>query len=308
METEGQVWFTYTGADGEVIDDQATHVIVQARVIRTRAFFQHRKIVEVICSEDVEKVESFAFYRCPSLRRVIMPNVKVVERSSFLSCEALEDVECDKLEIVKEYAFYWCRSLRSINLPSVRIVWNEAFYGCSLTDVKFGNKLERLKEIAFCNCESLERITIPFKDGLITADNIFMGCDNLHQVDLVDGEVLHEAIAAFQLEEWRYEMSEEIDSINQILPNASAGRWNGWGDEEEDPGEKAQAIRVWIISVFREIMYYQEEHYNLLNEAATALQLALPSEIVMNNVLSFLKLPSHSFEVDEPRYDYGYSG
>lgn len=37
----------------------------------------------------------------------------------------------------------------------------------------------------------------------------------------------------------------------------------------------------------------------MLNEAATTLQLALPDDIVTNNVLSFLELPSYSFEWTE---------
>ena len=51
MAAEGgnTIWFTYTGVDGEVIDEEATHIIVQARVIRREAFDRHPNIVEVIC-------------------------------------------------------------------------------------------------------------------------------------------------------------------------------------------------------------------------------------------------------------------
>ena len=87
-------------------------------------------------------------------------------------------------------------------------------------------------------------------------------------------------------------MNEEIDSINRILPTVSAG---GWDDE----GEKAQAIRTWIRSVLHKIVKYKAEHQRIVDEAATTLQLALPQDIVMNNVLPFLELPSHSFEVED---------
>ena len=62
------VRFTYTGADDEVIPDEATHILVQARAIRRNAFRNHRNIVEVTCHEDVEKIEEQAFYECRSLR------------------------------------------------------------------------------------------------------------------------------------------------------------------------------------------------------------------------------------------------
>ena len=307
--------FTYTGADGQVIPREATHIFVRARVVRREAFRGHPNIVEVICDEDVEKIEEYAFCECRSLRRVIMRGVKIVEESAFQSCVALEEVECDKLEIIGNSAFFWCfGSLRSINLPSARIVGRKAFGYCTvLMDVKFGKKLERIEEKAFWACSNhipleprtgLERITIPLKDGLFTEDGIFTECDNLSHVDLIEGE-LHETIAALHLEEWRNDMNEEIDSINQTLPDSYAGNSlvENEDDDDADPtwdnGEKAQAIRGWIRSVLRKIILYQDEHQRLLNEASTTLEVALPNDIVRNSVLPFLELPSYSFEVED---------
>eukprot|EP00577_Skeletonema_sp_RCC1716_P020745 CAMPEP_0113427974 /NCGR_PEP_ID=MMETSP0013_2-20120614/31613_1 /TAXON_ID=2843 ORGANISM="Skeletonema costatum, Strain 1716" /NCGR_SAMPLE_ID=MMETSP0013_2 /ASSEMBLY_ACC=CAM_ASM_000158 /LENGTH=299 /DNA_ID=CAMNT_0000316487 /DNA_START=82 /DNA_END=981 /DNA_ORIENTATION=+ /assembly_acc=CAM_ASM_000158 len=289
--------YNYAGEDDEVPDD-VTHITVDksVTVIPEDAFSRNRNIVEVIFDENVKGVEECAFYMCPSLRRVIMPGVEVVERSAFNCCEALTGVECGKLEIIRELAFSGCESLRSIDLPSAKIVGEDAFYDCpALTDAKFGRKLERIEGEAFADCPSLERITIPLKDGLITADDIFSGCENLKHVDLVQGEPLL-TIAALQLEEWRNDMNEEIDSINQILPTVGAG--GGYNDVREfDEGEKAQAIRTWIGSVIGKIIHYQAEQQRLLDEeVATTLQLALPRDIVMNSVLPFLYLPSYTFE------------
>eukprot|EP00573_Skeletonema_grethae_P006891 CAMPEP_0201710248 /NCGR_PEP_ID=MMETSP0578-20130828/58528_1 /ASSEMBLY_ACC=CAM_ASM_000663 /TAXON_ID=267565 /ORGANISM="Skeletonema grethea, Strain CCMP 1804" /LENGTH=386 /DNA_ID=CAMNT_0048199273 /DNA_START=126 /DNA_END=1283 /DNA_ORIENTATION=+ len=377
------VRYIYRGEEGEVIPDGATHIAVREDVtnIRSRAFFEHRNIIEVIfhegvekiehrafegcqrlrqvimpgvkvveqiaffgclaltdvecgkleiienlafcfCAslkastvifhEGVEKIEEEAFFRCTSLRRGIMPGVKIAENGAFCGCEALTDVEWGKLEIIGRNAFCFCPSLRSINLPSVEIVKGWAFSSCygltdatfcsklerfddcafcvceslerltiplkdglitrdtifircenlncltdvecgkleiienlafcfcaslksinlksarivegsafsncfDLTEATFSSKLERFDDFAFCVCDSLERLTIPLKDGLITRDTIFIRCENLNCVDLVEGE-LHETIASLQLEEWRNDMNEEIDSINQTLP------------------------------------------------------------------------------------------
>eukprot|EP00573_Skeletonema_grethae_P001940 CAMPEP_0201689684 /NCGR_PEP_ID=MMETSP0578-20130828/3240_1 /ASSEMBLY_ACC=CAM_ASM_000663 /TAXON_ID=267565 /ORGANISM="Skeletonema grethea, Strain CCMP 1804" /LENGTH=78 /DNA_ID=CAMNT_0048174405 /DNA_START=42 /DNA_END=274 /DNA_ORIENTATION=- len=70
------VRFTYTGE--EVIPDDVTHVFVDVKTIRGRAFQWHQNIVEVICHDKVEKIEEEAFSGCPSLRRVIMRGVKIV--------------------------------------------------------------------------------------------------------------------------------------------------------------------------------------------------------------------------------------
>jgi len=187
--------------------------------------------------------------------------------------------------------------LGSINLPSARVIEGNAFNDCAaLTDAKFGSKLDRIKGLAFYECTSLERITIPLKDGMLTADDIFQECENLKQVDLVEGPI-HETIAALQLEEWRNDMYEEINSINQILPTVDAGRWDDDVGESNE-GKKAQAIRTWIRSVLRKIILYQAWHQRYLNEEiATTLPPVLPRDIVMNNVLPFLELPSHTFEL-----------
>ncbi len=234
------VRYLYRGEDGEHIPFGTTHITVHksVTVVREIAFINHPNIVEVVCHDKVEKIERLAFDHCPSLRRLIMPGVTIVGRGAFYCCDALTDVECGKLEIIKHCAFRCCKSLRSINLPSAEVVEERAFADCTaLTDVKFGNKLERIKEFLFCNC-SLERITIPLKDGMLTSDDIFKGCNNLNYVDLVEG-ALHETIADLHLEEWRNDMDDEIDSINQILPTC---RDDGFDNFNE--GERARAIRA----------------------------------------------------------------
>ena len=247
--------------------------------------------------ENVELVEEYAFNKCHSLRRVIMPGVKIVERWAFEDCRSLTDVECGKLETIGVEAFSDCFSLKSINLSSTRIFEQYSLDGCkALTSVKFGSNLERIDERAFGVCRSLEHITIPLKDGLIATDDIFIGCINLRHVDLVEG-ALHETVSALHLEEWGDDMEREIDSINRILPNARAGRHGHYGSD--DPGEKAYVVRMWIRSVLGKIIRYKAEHESLLNEAATTLQLILPQDLIMNNVIPFLELPSHSFEVED---------
>jgi hypothetical protein len=112
-------------------------------------------------------------------------------------------------------------------------------------------------------------------------------------------------------------MSEEIKRINHILPNTDAG--TSLLDDDES-GEKAREIRLWITSVLQKIEDYKVEHHTLLKEAATTLELALwksrlggdnndvPAEgekegrtecrnncgadmsIVIPNVMSFLKI------------------
>ena len=243
----------------------------------------------------------YAFDDCPALRRVIMRGVTVIKEAAFLDCDALTDVECDKLEIIGWCAFSRCKSLTSINMPSARRVESNAFNECrALAEAKFGTMVERIGGMPFRFCTSLERITVPLKDGLITRDgcrDIFLGCGKLNHVDLVEGE-LHETIAALYLEDWKRDMSAEINSIGLILSNAqSAG--GGWEQEQRLERERANAVRRWIRSILRKIIHYQAEHQRLLYQAASTLRFALPQDITSNNVLPFLQLPPHTFELGD---------
>lgn len=93
-----------------------------------------------------------------------------------------------------------------------------------------------------------------------------------------------------------------VDSINQFLPITSAGRYDtldvGGG---LDVGGKAAIIRGWMKFLLRKIIRYKVAHRRLLEEAATILELelALPNDTVMNNVLPFLDLPLHRFDGEE---------
>ena len=149
-----------------------------------------------------------------------------------LWCFALSHVECDKLERIGARAFNCCTSLRSINLPSARIVERCAFsvLQTALKGAKFGSKLERIEGRVFCGCPSLERITIPLKNGVITDDDVFMECRVFKIIALIERTLLHETIAALHLEDWRNDLSVEIDSINH-LPTVDAGRSD---DDDED--------------------------------------------------------------------------
>ena len=287
--------------DGNLLESillNITHLSVHESitVIPGEALFYHPNIVELICHNGVKKIEYEAFDICPRLKRLVMPGVEEVEWGAFNQCEAVEHIECKKLEIIRQWAFSHCKSLESIDLPSAMIVKKRAFGNCtSLMDVKFGKNLESIEELAFSN-SGLKRITIPLKSGLFTSDDVFQGCKNLDEVCLIEEAIIQEIVDAFLWDEWKSDMNKEIDSINQILPNADINDDYNFHYEEDCVGEKTKAIREWIGRVLQKIIHYKVEHYRLLSLAAAALAHASPNEIVIDSVLSFLQLPDHAFE------------
>ena len=283
-------YYIFTGRIGEVIPRHVKRVRIDKslKVVPAWAFFQHPNIEEVECHDGVEKIEEHTFYYCPNLRRVIMPGVKIIERYAFGGCQALNYIECGKLEIIGERAFGRC-ALSSVNLPSIKIVEKSAFYNCrNLTNVNFGKDLEAIRWGTFFRCRSLRRIALPLKYGIIAAnDRIFQGCVKFNLVELVGG--VTETIAALLLEKWKNHINEEIDAISHSLATTPAGK-------DYDLGVKTQALRSGIRSVLSKYIHYRAEHRRYLYEAAAILQPALPNDILFENILPFLELPSHTFE------------
>ena len=202
----------------------------------------------------------------------------------------VEHVECNKLERIRSHAFSDCTSLGSIDLPSAKIIEHRAFGNCEvLTYAKFGQCLESIGEEAFYY-SGLERITIPLKRDFFIDNSVFQSCRDLKRVDLLEeGATLQlaEIIEALPLREWKNDMGEVIDSITEILLNTN----------DDGKGGKARRIEEWIAHVLRKTNYYKAQHRRFLTMIATELAYTAANDIVIDNTLSFLELPSHAIEV-----------
>jgi hypothetical protein len=263
--------FVYTGGDQEVPRDvKWVRIAENIDTIPARAFYLCYQLIEVEGHNKIKKIERSAFGRCRSLRRVTnMTGLTEIEEYAFYRCIDLSELEFDKLEIIGNQSFALCKSLRSINMPSIRRVGGATFQTCHvLTDVVFGKDLERIEVCVFFDCASLRSIVIPLKYGLFVSDDAFSRCQNLSRVDILDGWI-HNTISSLHLESWRDEMQEEMDRINQTLPNTHSA-------------EKAGAIQEWITRVLSRMEHYKSEHKMLVKEAMTLLELALWKAKILN--------------------------
>ena len=284
--------FIYEGGGSDDIPIDVTHLTIDESVtiIPEGLLYEHPNIVELICHKGVTKIGRRTCYKCPSLQRVIMLGVLVVESEAFFHCEALLHVKCDKLERIENKAFMNNRSLVGIDLPSLRVVKLSAFFNCQAVEyVKFGKLLDSIDSCAFTDCVCLERITIPLKAGVLTNESIFYRCGNLVRLELVEKDELKEIIAAFHLKEWKKEMNHQILYIRRALPNAWAGNYIQYG-------QKVGVIEEWIKHTLQMLSHFISEHHRILNVAVTSLRHSLPNDIIQNSVLPFLKLPPQSSE------------
>jgi hypothetical protein len=207
----------------------------------------------------VEIIEEEAFRRCYDLNRINLSSVRIIGRSAF-RCTSLADIEFgDRLETIGEYAFC-CLDLRNVKLPNVRNIEEGAFHGCEhLTEVELSKDLLRIETEAFSDCPQLRHIAMPLKDNLL-GNQVFNEWNELSQVDLVGG--IHKTVSSLLLERWRNDMNTLISQINWVLSNF-------------DLEDKTATIRGWMERVLETIEHFKLEHYKLLKEAMSLLELAL---------------------------------
>eukprot|EP00984_Skeletonema_dohrnii_P005385 scaffold1896_cov86-Skeletonema_dohrnii-CCMP3373.AAC.1 len=237
-------------------------------VIEENAFRDCKHLVQVETHDGIRAVGRCAFYKCKMLRGITLRSVVEIGEHAFCECVNLADVEFgNKLETIGTSAFGGCSSLEHLKLPSVIIIEAGAFWNCSaLTDIEFSDRLEAIEAQAFSRCERIERISIPLKSDLFAYDDLFERynqfdrCDQLTKIDLV-GEI-HKVVASLHMENWRTEMSTEIDQINQVLPTTPTD-------------EKSDEIQQWMDSVMNKMDQFKAEHYRYVKEAVSVLELAL---------------------------------
>ena len=122
-------------------------------------FFGRRSEIETIrLPKSLRSVGALSFYRCESLKRVVIPEDSALETigaNAFLECYALERFDWPKsLKTIGISAFAYCRSLKSfVGATSVQKIENSAFCGCALlTEVELPNGLLEIGPSAFAEC------------------------------------------------------------------------------------------------------------------------------------------------------------
>ena len=131
---------------------------------------------------NVTSIGDKAFYRCPGLTSIEIPNsVTSIDKYAFYECTGLTSVTIpNRVTSIGERAFYGCSGLTSFEIPnSVTSIGVYAFYDCTgLTSVTIGNSVTSIGDCAFQGCSGLTSIDIP--NSVTTLGyQAFVDCDGI---------------------------------------------------------------------------------------------------------------------------------
>lgn len=107
--------------------------------------------------EEVETIGQYAFACNKYLEKVILPNVKMIEKASFFGCENLKEVQALNVSVIKESAFERSEKLETVILS---------------------NKLKKIENFAFNKCRNIEfdAPTGSFAEKYANQNNIYCKC------------------------------------------------------------------------------------------------------------------------------------
>ena len=170
-------------------DPNATEIVIPSALkgesitkIREEAFYHCPMLTSVTIPDSVTEIGDRAFSGCSSLTSVAIGNsVTSIGDCAFSYCSKLTSVTIpDGVTEIGEDAFCDCTSLKSVTIPdSVTSIGANAFQGCtSLTSVTIPDSVTTIGRFAFSGCSSLTSLTIPNSVTEIGAD-AFNDCSSL---------------------------------------------------------------------------------------------------------------------------------
>ena len=150
-----------------------TYIIEEGEVSITK-FNKNSNIIDLTIPKEIQgypvtSIGNSAFYQCPNLNSVIIPEgVTEIGYSVFESCWELKSVSFpNSLISIGDYAFWGC-ALNKIELPSkLEKIGQGAFStngefsdGVSFTNVVIPNSVTYIGNFAFMGCDDLEKIEV----------------------------------------------------------------------------------------------------------------------------------------------------
>ena len=163
-----------------VTHDGTTYTVT---AVGRAAFYNCPDLTEVTLPNTVTMLDYAAFANCSSLTAIEIPgNVTELGEFCFQSCTALEVLRFNgELTAIPRQCFMYCSSLHTLTWPStIKEIGPYALYECTnLGSLILPDDLETLQPYALAHCSSLSGVTIPGQVSFI-GQGTFSGCTGLY--------------------------------------------------------------------------------------------------------------------------------
>lgn len=178
----GTLTISGTGSMNDYTHDSYSYVPVN-----TPWYYYHDEITNIIVSDGVSTIGSYAFAELNALTSVdIAESVYYVSWGGFYGCSNLTSINLpDGILSIGRNVFQNCSSLKTINIPEkVTSISDYIFSGCSsLVSIVIPEKTKSIGESAFSDCKNIKSIVIPETVTSI-GNNAFTRCSSLTTINI----------------------------------------------------------------------------------------------------------------------------
>ena len=117
-------------------------------------FYQKSSLRKVVLPKNlVGSIGSYAFYRCPFLKSITIPEGATTIGGYAFSDSGLTSVQLPKtLKKIESYAFHHINLKEIILPPSLESIGNQAFFQTDLTEIRLPSSLKSIGDNAFKSC------------------------------------------------------------------------------------------------------------------------------------------------------------
>ena len=186
-------------------------------------YSSRQEIRNLVLSEGLTRIGSWAFQDCTNLVSVSMPStMSVIADGAFFGCTGLTMLSLNEgLYTIGQSAFSQCRSLVDLRLPqSLLMIDHQAFYMCtSLSYVTIPSGVNSFGSGVFAYCDSLLRVDV--KSNLTLPGFTFYGCDSLQSVTVSGESVNPENLKVVTLPDGSTQTAAQGSTSGQQLPTSS---------------------------------------------------------------------------------------
>lgn len=143
--------------------------------IAKSAFQNNKNVVHIVCNDELEEVGSWAFADCTNLKSVCFPKKKILFRDRcFYKCVSLKKIVLPLTTSLSPGIFQYCMSLQDITIPNtVKKICMSAFKKCDkLQSIRIPSSVKKISSFAFSYCTNLKHIYLDGNTCPLTTDSL----------------------------------------------------------------------------------------------------------------------------------------